>query len=100
MQYIVIVVLMVLATGLDLSMVLAQSSSFGRDSLRGLHGVTVVIETIAPDAQKDGLTEDAVRTAVELILRSSGIRVFTWSENKETLSSPALFVNIYTLKNA
>ena len=41
-----------------------------RESLRGLPGVQVLIEDIRPDAQADGLSQEAIRTAVELILRS------------------------------
>ena len=32
----------------------------------------VLIEDIRPGAQADGLSQEAIRTAVELILRSSG----------------------------
>jgi len=62
-------------TGLDLSMVQAQSS-IGRESLRGLQGEEVVITEIQPDAQTDGLSPEAVLSTVELFLRSSGIRIF------------------------
>ncbi len=70
-----------------------------RESLRGLPGVQVVIENIDKDAQEDGLLEDTVRTAVELILRSSGIRILTQSERLQTPSKPWLYVYIDTFKN-
>lgn len=71
-----------------------------RESLRGLAGVAVVIEKLDPDARADGLSEEAIRTAVELILRSSGIRVFTFQEIAETFSLPLsfLYMNVGTLK--
>jgi hypothetical protein len=97
MWYAVIVVLMAM-TCLDRSYALAVSAD-ERESLRGLPGVQVVIENIRRDAQADGLLEDSVRTAVELILRSSGIPILTHSERSKTLSAPFLYVEISTNKN-
>ena len=71
-----------------------------RESLRGLPGVQVLIENIRPDAQADCLSQEAIRTAVELILRSSGIRVLTQSERSETPSKPYLYVHVGTDKNS
>ena len=72
MRYVVMAMLMTLIC-LDLSV--AQTRDQQRDSLQGLRGVEVVIESLRPDAQADGLSQEAIRTAVELILRSKGIRV-------------------------
>ena len=92
-------VAMVLAlTGLDLGMVHAQSS-IGRGSLRGLPGVAVVMTEIRPDAQTDGLSREAVLAAVELIRRSSGIRILAQSESSANPSDAALFVMIETMKD-
>jgi len=71
-----------------------------RESLRGLPVVQVLIEDIRPDAQTDGLSQEAIRTAVELILRSSGIRVLTQSERSEMPSNPYLYVHVGTDKNS
>ena len=71
MRYVVMAMLMTLIC-LDLSV--AQTRDQQRDSLQGLRGVEVVIESLRPDAQADGLSQEAIRTAVELILRSKGIR--------------------------
>ena len=70
MRYAVIAMLMTMIC-LDLS--LAQTRDQQRESLRGLQGVEVVIENIKSDAQVDGLSQEAIRAAVELILRSNGI---------------------------
>jgi len=77
MRYVVTAMILVL-TCLGPSLVQATTSS-ERESLRRLPGVHVVIEDIQADAQADGLSEEAIRTAVELILRSSGIRLLTVS---------------------
>ena len=97
MRYVVMAILMTL-TGFDLSM--AQTRDQQRESLRGLQGVEVVIEDIKSDAQVDGLSQEAIRAAVELILRSSGIRVLTQSERSETPSKPYLYVHVGTDKTS
>ena len=71
-----------------------------RESLRGLQGVEVVIEDIKSDAQVDGLSQDALRAAVELILRSRGIRVLTQSERSGLPSKPYLYVHVDTDKTS
>ena len=60
----------------------------------------VLIEDMRPDAQAVGLSQEAIRTAVELILRSSGIRVLSQSERSETPSKPYLYVHVGTDKNS
>ena len=97
MRYVVIAVLMIL-TCLDLSM--AQTRDQQRESLRGLQGVEVVIEDIRPDAQADGLSQETIHAAVELILRSNGIRVLTQSESLKTPVAPYLYVHVGTDKNS
>ncbi len=69
-----------------------------RESLRGISGVGVVVEDISPDASADGLSQDAVRAAAELILRSKGIRVLTNIERTRLGSPPYLYINVNTLK--
>jgi hypothetical protein len=60
----------------------------------------VVIEDIKSDAQADGLSQEALRAAVELILRSRGIRVLTPSERSAIPSKPYLYVHVGTDKNS
>lgn len=90
MRYIVSALIMVL-TGLDLSTAQARAP-YERESLRGLPGVVVVIETITPEAQADGLSEEAIQAAVELILQSSGIRILIESDALKVFSHPWLYV--------
>ena len=98
MRYVVMAILMTL-TCLDLSLAQAATPE-ERESLRGLPGVEVAIDTIKPDAHADGLSEEAIRTAVELILRSSGIRVLTHSEHMGTPSKPWLYVPVHMRKDS
>ncbi len=69
-----------------------------KESLRGLQGVAVVIERLKPDIKEAGLSEEKIRTAVELILRSSGIRVLSIEEASLTASFPYLYVTLNSLK--
>jgi hypothetical protein len=88
MRYIVIVMVL---TCLGLSTAHARTLS-ERESLVGLPGVVVVIERITPEAQADGLSEEAIRSAVELILQSSDIGILTQSETLKESSNPWLYV--------
>ena len=88
MRYIVIVMVL---TCLGLSTAHARTLS-ERESLAGLPGVVVVIERITPEAQADGLSEEAIRSAVELILQSSDIGILSQSETLKESSNPWLYV--------
>ena len=92
MRYVVIIMVLAL-TCLDLSTTQAASPE-ERDSLRGLPGVEVVIENIDLDAQADGLSQEAIRSAVERILRSSDIQVLTQTESFKTPPEPHLYVRV------
>ena len=97
MRLIVMAILTVL-TGVDLC--LAQTKDQQRESLRGLQGIEVVVEELRPDAQGDGLSQEAIRAAVELILRSKGIRVLTQLERSATPAQPYLYVSVGIDKNS
>ena len=93
MRFVEGVVLMALAI-LHLSADPASTSETERASLRGLPGVVVLIESLRPEAKADGLSEDYIRSAVELILRSSGIRIL-----EPTARVPYLYVRVSTFKD-
>jgi hypothetical protein len=46
-----------------------------RARLKGINDVYIVIENISDDARRLGINEDNTRTAVEIKIRKSGIRV-------------------------
>ena len=97
MRYLVMANVMTL---IYLNVNMAQAEIYGqRESLRGLQGVHVLIEQIDPEARADGLSEKAVRTAVEDILQSSDIQILTNSERITTPSKPYLYVNIIAVKS-
>ena len=70
-----------------------------RRTLKGLPGVYVHIEPIGSIAQKDGLTESAVQTAVERILRSKGVPILTREQRAMSSSAPTLYVQVNSLRS-
>ena len=90
--------LIVVALVLENMEVVQALDAGSRESLRGISGVAVVVEDIGSDASADGLSQDAIRAAAELILRSKGIRVFTNVERTRLGSAPYLYINVNTLK--
>ena len=59
-------------------------------TLKGLRGVTVFVEGLTPEAEREGLTKLALQTDIELKLRQAGIRVLTTTE----WDAAALFVKV------
>lgn len=54
--------------------------STGKESLKGLKGVNVLVDNLKPDIEKDGLKTSSIQTDVELKLRMAGIKVLTFEE--------------------
>jgi len=69
-----------------------------RETLKGIKGVYVLIEDLNPVAKKLGITEELLKTEVELKLRLAGIRIYSEEEMLEYLY-PALYVNLNTHKD-
>ena len=67
----------------------SEKTTEQRDTLKGLHGVEVVVELLRPEAEKYSLTREALQTDVELRLRQHGIRV--------NPGGPCLYINVNTL---
>ena len=80
-----------------------QADSSERESLKQLPGVDVVVETIEADAEKDGLTSDAVHIDTEMRLRRARIRILSSLGDQIALggtAQPYLYININTSKRA
>ena len=95
MRFVAVVIL--IGTALYLSAdprAASAASEHERASLRGLSGFVVVIQNLRPEAKADGLSEDSIRSAVELILRSSGILIL-----EPTAKIPYIYVRVSTFKN-
>ena len=76
----------------------------GRDVLRGLGAVAVVVADPGPEAAQDGLSESRLQTVTELALRSAGIRIEAIETlNKSRRENPkfrtaVLWVSVDTVK--
>jgi hypothetical protein len=85
---------------LALAAMILASPTFGlnseqnRATLRGLHGVRVLVEDLIPEVERSGLTKNRLQTFVETRLRKAGIKVLTQEECFATPGEPYLYVNI------
>lgn len=86
-----IAALVVLFVACVLSPLNAQDES---EMLRGLPGVYVVVGDIDPEIARGGLTKAAVKTRVDLRLRTHGIPVLTEDEWNETDTFPHLAIGL------
>ena len=69
-----------------------QAQSAQSTALQGLDSITVAIQALGGDALKMGLSEDRLRTKVELELRRSGIIVVT--ENQKVGGRPYFYLAV------
>jgi hypothetical protein len=69
-----------------------------RDSLRGLTGITLVVEPPTKQVEGDGLTVPFIRAAAEVKLRGEGISVLSIEEVPQWLTAPLLYINANVVK--
>ena len=80
--------------------ILAQDNDYTRESLRGIPAIWVLIESLGPDAESDGLSQTQLQTDVELKLRLAGIAVLSREQSRLQPSSvPYLYLNLNTHKD-
>ncbi|MGH8007246.1 MAG: hypothetical protein ACREQ3_09575, partial [Candidatus Binatia bacterium] len=77
---------------------ITSEEHLARETLRGLTGVAVTIEDLAPQAERDGLSKVQLRGDVEQTLRQAQIRVLSEEERQATLGNPTLSVHVGTFK--
>ncbi len=65
-----------------------------KDVLRGLKGVTIVVEKITPDIERLGLTKNQIQSNVESQIRKVGIKVL---KNFQPPAMTALYVNVHAI---
>jgi hypothetical protein len=80
------------------SFVFASDSARCRETLRGLKGVLVEIESIEPEIEQDGLTKAQIQTDVELKLRLAGIKVLSEEEWQKEKGRPFFYVCAHVRK--
>ncbi|HMK36725.1 MAG TPA: hypothetical protein VK463_16745 [Desulfomonilaceae bacterium] len=70
-----------------------------RETLRGLHGIVVVVESLKSDAEADGLSGATLQEEIQAKLEQSGVRVLPHEEWRGTVGRPWLYVSINTIKH-
>ena len=71
-----------------------QFVATGRDTLRGLPGVEVLVEPLAPELEQAGLTASAIHANVEGQLRAGGIQLYSSQAENASLAKPYLYVQV------
>lgn len=66
----------------------------GRDTLRGLPGVEVIVEPLAPELEQAGVTGAAIRANVDRQLRAAGITVYATQMQNASPAKPYLYVHV------
>ena len=70
----------------------------GRDTLRGLSGVEIVVEVAQPELARRGLDPAAIRADVERRLRGAGVAVYASQAENPSLAKPFLYVHLNALE--
>jgi len=66
-----------------------------RDMLRGLREVSVLVEYLPDDVEREGLSQEQLKRGIEGRLRQAGLRVLTISEIAKSPGAPYLYVAVY-----
>jgi hypothetical protein len=73
-------------------------TDYTRETLRGIVGVAVVVETLKEDAEADGLTATDLQADTELRLEQAGIEVLSHEQWRRSPGRPWLYVSVNTIK--
>jgi len=68
-----------------------------RDTLRGLREVSVLVEYLPDDVEREGLSQEHLTRDIAVRLRQAGLRVLTISEIANSPGAPYLYVAVYPL---
>ena len=68
-----------------------------RDTLRGLKEISVLIEYLPDDVEREGLNREQLQRDIEVRLRQAGLHVLTLSEVANLPGAPYLYVAVYPI---
>jgi hypothetical protein len=74
-----------------------MSVATGRDTLRSLPGVEVLVEPLQPALEEAGLTARAVKAGAEEQLRAAGVPLFPSQGSNPSPAKPYLYVHLNAL---
>ncbi len=66
----------------------------GRDTLRGLPGVEVLVEPLQPELEQGGLTAASIAAQVTQQLKAAGITIYASQRDNPSTSKPYLYVHV------
>ncbi len=75
-----------------------QFVSTGRDTLRGLPGVEVLVEDLQPEIEQAGFTGASIQAEVQNQLRARGITVFASQSANVSPAKPYLYIHLNALE--
>jgi len=75
-----------------------MAQTIGKDSLKDLKGVHVIVDNLKSDIEKDGLSTSTIQADVEQKLRMAGIKVLTEEEWIKEPGGPYLYVGVSSYK--
>jgi hypothetical protein len=90
--------LLVVLISLSISVSAAAQGSRRKQTLQGLHGLRVVVETLNPELERDGLATSQIQVDIELRLRKAGITVFSQGEANRSDGPAVLHVMVDAVK--
>src|SRR5215467_6059532 len=68
-----------------------------RDTLRGLKEISVLVEYLPDDVEREGLNREHLQRDIEVRLRQAGLHVLTISELANSPGAPYLYVAVYPI---
>ena len=68
-----------------------------RDTLRGLTEVSVLVEYLPDDVEREGLSRGHLTRDIEARLRQAGLHVLTISEIAKSPGAPYLYIAVYPI---
>ena len=68
-----------------------------RDTLRGLSEISVLVEYLPDDVEREGLNREHLQRDIEVRLRQAGLHVLTISEVAKSPGAPYLYVAVYPI---
>ena len=68
-----------------------------RDTLRGLREMSVLVEYLPDDVEREGLNREHLQRDIEVRLRQAGLRVLTIVEVANSPGAPYLYVAVYPI---
>jgi hypothetical protein len=68
-----------------------------RDTLRGLKEISVLVEYLPDDVEREGLNRENLQRDIEVRLRQAGLHVLTISELANSPGAPYLYVAVYPM---